>query len=100
MLTEPHVGRRTAVAIARIRGVCMEAARSQCDFFAGADAALRYVRDRVNVPRDMSLHAARRLRTALEETAALAGSASGPPIPSEHRRDQDPTTFRRAVAAR
>jgi len=66
----------------------------------GADAALRYVRDRVNVPRDMSLHAARRLRTALEETAALAGSASGPPIPSEHRRDQDPTTFRRAVAAR
>jgi len=48
----------------------------------------------------MSLHAARRLRTALEETAALAGSASGPPIPSEHRRDQDPTTFRRAVAAR
>jgi len=65
----------------------------------GTDVALRYVRDRINVPRDMSLHAARRLRTALEETAALVGGATGPPIPTEHRRDQDPTAFRRAVAA-
>ena len=65
---------------------------------AGADAALRYVRDRVNVPRDMSLHAARRLRAALEETAALAGDANGPPISMEHRRDQDPRPFRKLQA--
>lgn len=62
----------------------------------GADAALRYIRDRVNVPRDMSLHAARRLRAALEQTASLAGSGRGPPIPTNHRRDQDPRHFRPA----
>jgi glutathione S-transferase len=61
---------------------------------AGSDAALRYVRDRVNVPRDMSLWAARRLRAALEATAALAGPQQGPPIPEQHRRDQDPRPFR------
>ncbi|MEM1031788.1 MAG: glutathione S-transferase N-terminal domain-containing protein [Myxococcota bacterium] len=61
---------------------------------AGTDAALRYVRDRINVPRDMSLHAARALRTALEATAARAGDAPGPPIPTRHRRDQDPAPFR------
>lgn len=60
----------------------------------GSDAALRYVRDRVNVPRDMSLWAARRLRQALEETAARAGAQQGPPIPVQHRRDQDPRPFR------
>ena len=65
----------------------------------GADAALRYVRDRVNVPRDMSLWAARRLRTALEKTAALSGVAEGPPLPVEHRKDQDPRAFRGAAAA-
>lgn len=65
---------------------------------AGTDAALRYVRDRVNVPRDMSLWAARRLRQALEETAAMAGSAEGPPIAMEHRRDQDPANFQSAQA--
>lgn len=70
----------------------------------GAAAALLYVRDRVNVPRDMSLHAARRLRAALNETAAAAGgsgggSASPPAIPTNHRRDQDPRAFRRTAAA-
>ena len=34
--------------------------------------ALRYVRDRVCVPRDMSLQAARALRGALEEVASVA----------------------------
>lgn len=60
---------------------------------AGSDMALRYLRDRINVPRDMSIHAARRLRTALEATAALAGETQGPPIPTRHRRDQDPAEF-------
>lgn len=66
----------------------------------GSDAALRYVRDRVNVPRDMSLWAARRLREALEETAAMAGDAAGPPIQQDHRRDQDPRRFRHTATAR
>mmetsp|Transcript_34519 Transcript_34519/g.67217 ORF Transcript_34519/g.67217 Transcript_34519/m.67217 type:complete len:481 (-) Transcript_34519:193-1635(-) len=61
----------------------------------GSDKALRYMRDRVNVPRDMSPHAARQLRAALEATAALAGTGQGPSIPTQHRRDQDPTAFGR-----
>jgi glutathione S-transferase len=59
----------------------------------GADAALRYIRDRVNVPRDMSIYAAKRLRTSLEATAALVGDAQGSPIPINHRRDQNPVDF-------
>ena len=64
----------------------------------GADAALRYIRDRVNVPRDMPVWSARHLRGALESTAKLAGPASGPPIPTNHRRDQSPATFHGAEA--
>ncbi len=60
---------------------------------AGSDAALRYLRDRVNVPRDMSIYAAKRLREALEETAALVGVSQGTPILAKHRRDQDPANF-------
>lgn len=55
--------------------------------------ALRYIRDRVNVPRDMSIWAARRFRSALEQTAANASMRQGPEIPVQHRRDQDPTRF-------
>lgn len=59
----------------------------------GSDAALRYLRDRINVPRDMSIYAAKRLREALEQTAALVGDRQGTPIPVRHRRDQDPANF-------
>ncbi len=59
----------------------------------GSDAALRYLRDRINVPRDMSIYAAKRLRMALETTAALVGDAQGDPIPFNHRRDQNPASF-------
>ncbi len=59
----------------------------------GSDSALRYLRDRINVPRDMSIYAAKRLRQALETTAALVGDGQGPPIPVQHRRDQDPVAF-------
>ncbi|GAB4531233.1 MAG: glutathione S-transferase family protein [Pleurocapsa sp.] len=58
-----------------------------------SDSALRYLRDRISVPRDMSIYAAKRLRTALEATAALAGDRPGTPIPLKHRRDQDPANF-------
>ncbi|NJN22411.1 MAG: glutathione S-transferase family protein, partial [Leptolyngbya sp. RL_3_1] len=47
----------------------------------GSDSALRYLRDRISVPRDMSIYAAKRLRMALEETAALVGDRPGPPHP-------------------
>jgi glutathione S-transferase len=60
---------------------------------SGSDSALRYLRDRINVPRDMSIYAAKRLRDALEQTAALAGDRQGDPIPTKHRRDQDPANF-------
>jgi glutathione S-transferase len=60
---------------------------------SGSDLALRYLRDRINVPRDMSIYAAKRLREALEETAALAGDRQSPPLPLKHRRDQDPANF-------
>ena len=59
----------------------------------GSDSALRYLRDRINVPRDMSIYAAKRLRKALEETAALVGDGQGSPISINHRRDQDPANF-------
>jgi glutathione S-transferase len=63
---------------------------------AGSDVLLRYVRDRVSVPRDMGIHAARALRAAMEATAAAVGTGQGPPIPTTHRRDQDPARFVRA----
>ncbi|MGL5083880.1 MAG: glutathione S-transferase family protein [Microcoleaceae cyanobacterium] len=59
----------------------------------GSDPALRYLRDRINVPRDMSIYAAKRLRESLEKTAALVGDRQGSPLPIQHRRDQDPTQF-------
>ncbi|MDX2098809.1 MAG: glutathione S-transferase family protein [Leptolyngbyaceae cyanobacterium bins.59] len=59
----------------------------------GSDAALRYLRDRISVPRDMSIYAAKRFREALENTAALVGDGQGPEIPVKHRRDQDPMNF-------
>lgn len=59
----------------------------------GSDVALRYLRDRINVPRDMSIFAAKRLREALEKTASLVGDGQGAPIPIQHRRDQNPVYF-------
>ncbi|MFQ3679811.1 MAG: glutathione S-transferase family protein [Pseudanabaenaceae cyanobacterium] len=58
-----------------------------------SDVALRYMRDRISVPRDMSIYAAKHLRTALEATAAQAGDRPGPAIPVQHRYDQNPKPF-------
>lgn len=60
---------------------------------SGSDEALRYLRDRINVPRDMSIYAAKRLRESLEFTAALVGDCQATPLPVKHRRDQDPANF-------
>lgn len=57
---------------------------------------LRYLRDRISVPRDMPLHAARGLRQALEGTAALdpvEPGAEGPAMEVRNRLDQDPRPF-------
>jgi len=61
----------------------------------GKEVGLRYLRDRISVPRDMSIWPARRLRQALEVVASSVGTAQGPDIPLIHRRDQDPAPFRR-----
>ena len=69
---------------------------------AGSAAALRSLAQRISVPRDMPLHAARRLRQALEQTAALdpADPAAEPqPLPVAHRHDQDPRPFLLATPA-
>lgn len=63
----------------------------------GAAPGLRYLRDRISVPRDMPLHAARRLREVLGATIAAAEDPGEPssPLPRQHRRDQDPRPFLR-----
>jgi glutathione S-transferase len=63
----------------------------------GADEALRYLRDRISVPRDMSIYAAKHLRESLEKTAALVGDKQGIPIPIRHRRDQIPLEFASSI---
>eukprot|EP00923_Selenidium_pygospionis_P015755 GHVN01027465.1.p1 GENE.GHVN01027465.1~~GHVN01027465.1.p1 ORF type:complete len:410 (+),score=31.71 GHVN01027465.1:92-1321(+) len=60
----------------------------------GSDVGLRYLRDRINVPRDMSIYGAKRLRMALEVTAALVGDGQGPPIDVSNRYDQNPAQFK------
>ena len=66
-----------------------------CQPTSGSAAALRYLRDRISVPRDMPLPAARLLRQCLEATAALDGPASPRPVPSRDRFDQNPQAFLR-----
>jgi len=62
----------------------------------GTHSSLRYIRDRICVPRDMPSHSAEILRHALEETAKLIGKENGTPIPVKHRRDQEPFAFIKA----
>jgi glutathione S-transferase len=67
---------------------------AECSPPPDSDIALRYLRDRISVPRDMSIYAAKRLREALEKTAALVGDRQGVPIPFKHRHDQDSINFK------
>ncbi|CAD7972349.1 unnamed protein product [Amoebophrya sp. A25] len=66
-----------------------------------AAVGMRYIRDRISIPRDMGLWAGRYLRLALAEVAELADDICGAgkdagaayPIPTQHRRDTDPARF-------
>jgi len=96
----PEGGRRGAEAQERLDhalrcalSALMQPQAPLCPPPPGSAAGLRYLRDRISVPRDMSLHAARRLRRALELTAALDGQQQGPALPIRDRRDQDPRPF-------
>ena len=64
-----------------------------CTPTKGTAMGLRYLRDRISVPRDMPLLAARKFRQALEITANLDASTQGPPINTRNRFDQDPKPF-------
>jgi len=56
-------------------------------------SALRYLRDRISVPRDMPLLSGRLFRQALERTANFDSSSQGPKIPTRNRLDQNPIQF-------
>lgn len=62
-----------------------------------AAASLLYIRDRISVPRDMTLWAGRRLRCALKEAAEIISEGKKIPlqhaIPVNHRRDTNPAPF-------
>jgi len=54
---------------------------------------LRYLRDRISVPRDMPLISARLLRTSLEKVACICNPSDIYKIPIKHRYDQNPNDF-------
>ncbi len=59
----------------------------------GSAAGLRYIKDRISVPRDMPLLSARVFRQALEKTANIDGPEQGLSISNKDRFDQDPKPF-------
>ncbi len=67
--------------------------RKSCPPNHGSAYGLRYLRDRISVPRDMPLLEARCLRQALEKTAQIDGTEQGPSIPTRNRLDQNPQPF-------
>ena len=64
-----------------------------CSPNKGTASGLRYLRDRISVPRDMPLLAARKLRQVLEKTAQIDNSDQGPSIATANRFDQNPEPF-------
>jgi len=56
-------------------------------------SGLRYLRDRISVPRDMPLLSGRLLRQALENTANIDSTSQGVAIPTRNRLDQNPKQF-------
>ena len=64
-----------------------------CSPHKGTASGLRYLRDRISVPRDMPLLAARKLRQAIEKTAQLDNPEQGALISTKNRFDQNPEPF-------
>ncbi len=67
--------------------------KQTCSPENGSASALRYLRDRISVPRDMPLLSGRLFRQALERTANIDGHSQGAQIPTRNRLDQNPKQF-------
>ena len=67
--------------------------KTDCHPKSDSSIGLRYLKDRISVPRDMPLLSARKLRQALETTAQTDGEQQGPPISTKNRFDQNPEPF-------
>ena len=68
--------------------------KTDCHPEKNSASALRYLRDRISVPRDMPLLSGRLFRQALERTANIDGNDIGPEIPIRNRLDQNPIHFK------
>ena len=55
--------------------------------------SLRYLKNRISVPRDMPIISARLLRQSLNKIESLSDSNEIDKIPFRHRYDQDPKKF-------
>ena len=55
--------------------------------------SLRYLKNRISVPRDMPLISARLLRQSLNKIESLSHITEMDKIPFRHRYDQDPKNF-------
>ena len=55
--------------------------------------SLRYLKNRISVPRDMPIISARLLRQSLNKIELLDDDNEVDKIPTNHRYDQDPTNF-------
>ena len=55
--------------------------------------SLRYLKNRISVPRDMPIISARLLRQSLNKIESLSDENEIDKIPLNHRYDQDPKNF-------
>ena len=55
--------------------------------------SLRYLKNRISVPRDMPIISARLLRQSLNKIESLSNNNDVDEIPLKHRYDQDPRNF-------
>ena len=55
--------------------------------------SLRYLKNRISVPRDMPIMSARLLRQSLNKIESLSDNNEIDNIPSRNRYDQDPISF-------
>ena len=55
--------------------------------------SLRYLKNRISVPRDMPIISARLLRQSLNKIELISNNNETDMIPLNHRYDQDPSNF-------